>query len=195
MPDKLFNITQPIRLTRVTNIEWLNIVYTLTCAQQTIATPNGFVFVDLKKFALFPAKRVVLNQIFTPKPQTFTKMSTILLQTPLVSCWHRRGAFGIPFSGRDFHPAHLGTSRHKLSMQGCSVRSCKLRTGWELWGKNSHRNGSPDMQCNYSIGPILKIINLLICEQRSSVRSLKLRRKHAHSQLYWEFHFGPPHFF
>jgi hypothetical protein len=71
----------------------------------------------------------------------------IILQAPLVSCWHQRGAFGNPIFGRDFHPAHLGTSRHKLSMQECSVRSslrsCILRIEWELWGKNSHRNGSP----------------------------------------------------
>jgi len=40
----------------------------------------------------------------TPDPRTFTKMSAILLQTPLVSCWHQRGAFGNPLSGRDFHP-------------------------------------------------------------------------------------------
>jgi len=25
----------------------------------------------------------------------------------------------IHYQGRDFHPAHLGTSRHKLSVQGC----------------------------------------------------------------------------
>ena len=101
-------------------------------------------------FANSPAKRGVKNRTLTPDPRTSTKMSAILLQTPLVSCWHQRGAFGNPLSGRDFHPAHLGTSRHKLSMQGCSVRSslrsCILRIGWELWGKNSHRNGSPDLE-------------------------------------------------
>ena len=37
------------------------------------------------------------NRTLTPDPQTFTKMSAILLQTPLVSCWHQRGAFLIHF--------------------------------------------------------------------------------------------------
>jgi hypothetical protein len=97
------------------------------------------------RIELFPAKKGVQNRTFTPDPRTFTKTSPILLQTPLVSWWHKRGAFENPLSDRDFHPAHLGTSRHKLSMQGCSIRSslssCILRSGWELWGNNSHRNG------------------------------------------------------
>ena len=71
----------------------------------------------------FSLPKGVHNRTFTPDPRTFTKMSPILLQTPLVSCWHQRGAFGSPLSDRDFHPAHLGTSRHKLSVQGCLVIS------------------------------------------------------------------------
>ena len=46
------------------------------------------------------------------------------------------GAFGNPLSDRDFHPAHLGTSRHKLSAQGClgisSQGSCILKCTFRL---------------------------------------------------------------
>jgi hypothetical protein len=80
----------------------------------------------------FPCQKGVQNRTLTPEPRTFTKVSAILLQTPLVSCWHQRGAFENPFSGRDFHPAHLGTSRHKLSMQGCSIRGAQLRVQLEV---------------------------------------------------------------
>ena len=101
-------------------------------------------------FANSPAKRGVQNRTWTPYSRTFTKTSAILLQTPLVSCWHQRGAFGNPFSGRDFHPAHLGTSRHKLSVQGCldipSQWSWILKFTFRLWGKNSHRDGWPDLK-------------------------------------------------
>jgi len=98
-------------------------------------------------FSSFPAER---GSKTGPLPRTFTKMSAILSQTPLVSCWHQRGAFGNPFSGRDFHPAHLGTSRHKLSVQGCldipSQWSWILKFTFRLWGKNSHRDGWPDLK-------------------------------------------------
>jgi hypothetical protein len=114
-------------------------------AQQNNRDPKRFSGCRLIKTRTFPCQKGVQSRTLTPDPRTFTKMSAILLQTPLVNCWHQRGAFGNPFSGRDFHPAHLGTSRHKLSMQSCSVRSslrsCILSSGWELWGKNSHRNG------------------------------------------------------
>ena len=153
MPDELFNKTQPIRLTREgcqlcrQIFEWLNLVYFINRAQQNNRDPKRFSGCLLIKTRTFPCQKGVQNRTLTPDPRTF-KMSSILLQTPLVSCWHQRGAFGNPLSGRDFHPAHLYTSRHKLSMQSCSVksslRSCILRSGWELWGKNSHRNGWPD---------------------------------------------------
>jgi len=68
-------------------------------------------------FADSPAKRGVQNWTLTPDPWTFN-MSPILVQTPLVSWWHRGEAFGNYFSGRDFHPAHLGTHLHKLCVQG-----------------------------------------------------------------------------
>jgi hypothetical protein len=38
-----------------------------------------------QSFASFPAKKGVQNRTFTSDPRTFIKMSTILLQTPLVS--------------------------------------------------------------------------------------------------------------
>ena len=124
-------------------------IYLINTSSQLYKSAGHFSQRTQSRFnAPFPCQNRGQNWTFTPDPRTFTKMSPILLQTPLVSCWHQRGAFGNQVSGRDFHPAHLGTSRHKLSMQGCSVRSslrsCILRSGWELWGKNSHRNGSPD---------------------------------------------------
>jgi len=49
---------------------------------------------------------------------------------------------------QDFHPAHLGTSRHKLSVQGCldtfNKGSYILKNTFVIWGKNSHRDGWPD---------------------------------------------------
>ena len=139
--------------------EWLNIAYILTGAQQNNRDPKRFSGWCLIINCTFPCQKGVQNRTLTPDPRTFTKMSAILLQTPLVSCWHQRGAFGNPFSGRDFRPAHLGTSRHKLSMQGCSVRSslrsCILKIGWELWGKNFHRNGSPDCEWQIWSWPIV----------------------------------------
>ena len=101
-------------------------------------------------FSSFFAKRGVKNRTLTPDPRTFTKMSPIFLQTPLVSCWHQRGAFGNPFSGRDFHPAHLGTSRHKLGVQGCLDISYQgsyiLECNILLWGKSCHRDGWPKIK-------------------------------------------------
>jgi len=67
----------------------------------------------------FPCQKGVQNRTFPPDPRTFTNMSPIWLQTPLVSWWYREEAFGNPCSGRDFHLAHLGTSRHKHNVQGC----------------------------------------------------------------------------
>ena len=80
---------------------------------------------DSRFNAPFPCQNQGQNRTPTPDPRTFTKTSPILLQTPLVSWWHKRGAFENPLSDRDFHPAHLGTSRHKLSMQGCLAMSLK----------------------------------------------------------------------
>ena len=98
-----------------------------------------------RSFANSPAKRGVQNRTFTPDPRTYTKLSPILLQTPPGKLLAPEGSFWKSPFWQGFHPAHLGTSRHKLSMQSCSVRSrlrsCILRIGWELWGKNSHRNG------------------------------------------------------
>jgi hypothetical protein len=78
-------------------------------------------------------------------------MSPILLQTPLVSWWYRGGAFENPLSGKNFRPAHLGTSRHKLSVQGCldisNQGSYILKCTFLLWGKNPHRDGWPDSRC------------------------------------------------
>ena len=108
--------TQTIRLTRET-YHCLNIVYTFNRAQHNNRDPKRFS--GLIKTRTFPCQKGVQNRTLTLNPQTFTKDSAILLQTPLVSCWHQRGAFGNPLSGRDIHPAHLGTSCHKLSMWGC----------------------------------------------------------------------------
>ena len=49
------------------------------------------------RIELFPAKRGAQNRTLTPDPRTFTKMSAILLQTPLVSCWHQRELLEIQF--------------------------------------------------------------------------------------------------
>jgi len=59
-----------------------------------------------------------------PKPDLHPRTPDLhnvpnIIAKPLVSCWHQRGAFGNPLSDRDFHPAHLGASCHKLSVQEC----------------------------------------------------------------------------
>ena len=57
---------------------------------------------DCKWHFILPKE--VQNRTFTQDHRTITKMSPILLQTPLVSWWYREGAFGNPLSDRDFHP-------------------------------------------------------------------------------------------
>ena len=96
-------------------------------------------------FANSPAKRGVQKPDLDPRPPDLHQnVRNIIANTP-GKLLAPEGSFFNPFSGRDFHPAHLSTSRHKQSMQSCSVgsslRSCILRSGWELWGKNSHKNG------------------------------------------------------
>ena len=73
-------------------------------------------------FANSPGKMGVQNRTLTPDPRTFTKMSPILLQTPLLSWWYPGGAFLNWVSGRESSPAHLDTSYQKLSVQGCLSR-------------------------------------------------------------------------
>ena len=74
----------------------------------------------------------------------------------LVSWWYRGGAYENPLSDRDFYPAHLGTSRHKLSVQGCldmsNWTSYILKCTFLLWGKNSHRDGWPDLRSTAKTG-------------------------------------------
>jgi hypothetical protein len=62
--------------------------------------------------ALFPAKKGVQNW-------TFTKMSPIMMRTPLIS-WHQGGAFGNPFSGRDFRPVPPCPPGHLQSQTECA---------------------------------------------------------------------------
>ena len=68
--------------------------------QQNRRDPKQFSGQCLIVNRTFPCQKGVQNRTFTPDPRTFTKMSAILLQTPLVSCWHQGGAFGNPlFTG------------------------------------------------------------------------------------------------
>ena len=92
--------------------EWLNLVFIINIAQQNNCNPKQFSGWCLIVNRTFPCQKGVQNRTLTQDPRTFTKMSALLLQTPLVSCWHQRGAFGNPLFYRDLHPAHLGTSRH-----------------------------------------------------------------------------------
>jgi len=75
-------------------IVWTLLIYLIE-SSKTIATPNDSVAVDLKKSHF--SQKGVQNRTLTPDPRTFTKMSTILLRTPLVSWWHQRGALEIHF--------------------------------------------------------------------------------------------------
>ena len=54
-----------------------------------------------------------------PRPPDLHQNVRNIIRKPLVSCWHRGETFGNPLSDRDFHPAHLSTQLHKLSVQGC----------------------------------------------------------------------------
>ena len=62
------------------------------------------------------------------------------------------GSFWKSLFWQGFPPCPPGRPWHKLSVQSCSVRSSLrssiLRSGWELWGKKSHRDCSPDFEAS-----------------------------------------------
>jgi len=93
----------------------------------------------------------VQNRNFTPDPRTFTKMSGILFRTPLIFSGTGERLLEIDLLAgisTQVHPAHLGASRQKLSVQGC-LHICN-KGSWILkyiflhWGKTFGRNGWPD---------------------------------------------------
>jgi len=89
-----------------------------------------------------------------PRPDLRTPLAMLQIFCPTIVVGEAsRGAtfwgprFGRPSLDKSW-PCILGAPRHDLIMHSCSVRSssssCILRIGWELWGKNSHRNVWPE---------------------------------------------------
>ena len=97
------------------------------------------------RIELFPAKIERFSGHLPPPPGPPSQCSKNYVHPSL---WVRQAAGPLSadhiLAGESW-PRTLSAFRHKLSMQSCSVRSslrsCILRSGWELWGKNSHRNG------------------------------------------------------
>ena len=122
MPDERYNKTQTIRLTREgrnrQTYHCLNLVCTFNRVQQNNRDPKRFSGCRLKKIALIPAKR---GSKTGPSPQTpgpAPNVRNIIANTP-GKLMAPEKSFWKSTSDRDFHTAHLGTTRHKLSVQGC----------------------------------------------------------------------------
>jgi hypothetical protein len=105
--------------------------------------------------ATFPCqKKRVQSRTFTPDPRTFTKMSRVYLQTPLVSWWYRAGAFIISLSDRDFHPVPPCPPGHLPPQTECAdvhkyrhlikVPTYLLSGIFLHWGKTLTGDGWPD---------------------------------------------------
>ena len=95
----------------------LNLINIFNRVQQNNRDPKRFRGCRLKKIALFP-KGGPKPDLDPRPPDLHQNVHNIIANTP-GKLMAPEGSFGNPLSDRDFHPAHLGTSRHKLSVQRC----------------------------------------------------------------------------
>jgi len=107
--SKIFNDNSPSGLTvQLLEQSLLILIVIIVSMNQLQKSVLGFMQGEKGwSFLKFPCQKGVQNRTLTPDPRTFTKMSPILLQTPLVSWWYPGGALLNRPSGRESSPAHL----------------------------------------------------------------------------------------